>query len=426
MQTAGRAGSPARHAPAVSSCKAKNPPSLCYLWADERPQLLKRLPAPLIRHLLHSYRTGQICARAAASELGLARSRFYELYAQYLRACAAGHAQTWSPGLSGGDHHPEWSAEITALITKLLSAKPPCSYSAVASELLRRLHFKTDRASVRRWAIENKLAPDTRYKAPPKPIKRWQARDYGALWQYDATPHPWLPDCSDKQVLLNMLDDATRLNTGARLYPAESLLAHFDFLSRVFQSHGLPLSLYVDYHSFFYTHHPDAFTQLGQALHFYGVKLLYAPTPQAKGKIERRHDYWQKRLVPLLAAERIVELTGANRLLDQLVPHANQHELHRELGQTPHAAHQQALAENRSVIRPAPQCPWWPFVWSQQTRVRVGDDGKVPVGAHRQAIDAPPHSHVIRCLRPDGDIFYLRHAPDPNAKPIVLLHVPVF
>jgi hypothetical protein len=288
------------------------------------------------------------------------------------------------------------------------------------------LDFQIDRASVRRWAIENQLAPDTRYKAPPKPVKRWQARDFGALWQYDATPHAWLPDCADKQVLLDILDDATRLNTGARLYPAETLLAHFDFLPRVFQTHGLPLALYVDYHSFFYTHNPDAFTQLGQALHFYGVKLRYAPTPQAKGKIERRHDYWQKRLVPLLAAERIVELVGANRLLDELLPHANQHEKHRELGQTPHAAHQHALAEKRSVIRPVPQCPWWPYVWSHQTRVRVGDDGKVPAATQRQSIDAPPRSYVIRCLRPDGDTFYLRHAPDPVSKPIVLLHVPVF
>jgi hypothetical protein len=388
--------------------------------------LNKRLPAPFIRHILHSYRTGQICALAATRELGLARSRFYELYADYLHACAHGQAETWSPGLSGGDHHPEWSTQAVALATKLLSVKPPCSYSAVASELHRRLDFQTSRASVRRWARANQLAPDTRYKTPPKPVKRWQARDYGALWQYDATPHAWLPGSSDKQVLLEILDDATRLNTGARLYPAETLLAHLDFLSRTFQTHGLPLVLYVDFHSFFYTHNPDAFTQLGTALHFYGIKLRYAPTPQAKGKIERRHDYWQKRLVPLLAADHIVELTGANQLLDQLVPHANQYELHRELDQTPHAAHQQALADKRSVIRPAPNCAWWPYVWSQQTRVRIGDDGKVPAGDQRHVIAAPPRSTVIRCLLPDGDIYYLRLAPDPKTKPIVLLHVPVF
>lgn len=363
---------------------------------------------------------------AVALELGISLSRFYQLRTDYLLACAQGHADTWSPGLSGGDHHPDWSVEATALATKLLSSKPPSSYGAVASELHRRLHFKTNRASVRRWAIAHQLTPDPRYKSLRKPIKRWQAQDYGALWQYDATPHAFLPGCTDKQVLLEILDDATRLNTGARLYPGETLLAHFDFLSRTFQTHGLPLALYVDYHSFFYTHNPDAFTQLGAALHFYGVKLLYAPTPQAKGKIERRHDYWQKRLVPLLAADHIVEITGSNHLLDQLVPHANQHEIHRELAITPHAALQQALAEKRSVIRPAPNCPWWPFVWSQQTPVRIGDDGKVPVGSQRLPVDAPPRTKVIRCLRPDGDTYYLRHAPDKNAKPIVLLHVPVF
>ncbi|NDJ15610.1 MAG: hypothetical protein EBY17_31310, partial [Acidobacteriia bacterium] len=76
----------------------------------------------------------------------------------------------------------------------------------------------------------------------------------------------------------------------------------------------------MDFHSFFYTQTPKAFTQLGAALHFYGVALRFAPTPQAKGKIERRHDYWQKRLPPLLAADKIIELEGANHLLDLLLP----------------------------------------------------------------------------------------------------------
>ena len=371
-------------------------------------------------------RANRLSAQAAALELKIHLSRLYQLRTDYLRACAQGQADTWTPGTSGGDHYSDWSEEVVCLLTKLLSSKPPCSYSAAASELHRRLKFQTDRASVRRWALQNNQAPDTRYKKPPQPVKRWQARDLGALWQYDASPHAWLPGSGDKQALLDLLDDATRFNTGARLYHSETLLAHLDFLPRAFQAHGLPLALYVDYHSFFYTHNPDAFTQLGAALHFYGVALRFAPTPQAKGKIERRHDYWQKRLPPLLAADQILELCGANTLLEQLLAHANEHEIHRELGTTPLAARDQALAENRSVLRPAPACPWWPYVWSQQTRVRVGDDGKVPVGPLRFAITAPPRTSVLRCLRPDGDVFYLRYAPDPKAKPIVLLHCPVF
>ncbi len=139
-------------------------------------------------------------------------------------------------------------------LTKFLSSKPPSSYSAATSELNRRLNFPTDRASVRRWAIKNQLAPDTRYKTPPKPVKRWQVRDTWALWQYDATPHAFLAKSPGKHVLLDLLDDATHYNTGARLDPSETLLAHFDFLPQTFQAHGLPLALYVDYHSFIFTH----------------------------------------------------------------------------------------------------------------------------------------------------------------------------
>lgn len=387
---------------------------------------MKRIAAPLVRHLLDGYRQGVLSACDAAEELHLSRSRFYRLYRDYLCACAQRKADTWQPGLSGGDHHRSWPAEVTDLLKKLLSSKPPSSYSAAASELLRRCRFKTDRASIRRWAIENKLAPDTRFKKRPKPVRRWQAQDWGALWQYDASPHQWLTLQADKHVLLNLLDDATRFNVSARLYQAETLLAHLDFLDRAFRSCGLPLALYVDYHSFFFTHTPDAFTQLGATLHFYGVALRYAPTPQAKGKIERRHLYYQGRLPALFAAENILDLEHANRLLDELLPHANANEVHRELGITPAAARDQALAQKRFVLRPAPACPWWPFVFSQQTQVRVGDDGKVPIGHLRASIDAPPRSTVIRCLRPDGDIYFLRSAPHPQKQPVILLHHPIF
>ena len=65
---------------------------------------MKRIAAPLVRHLLGSYRQGVLSASDAAEELHLSRSRFYRLYSDYLRACAQKQEQTWQPGLSGGDH----------------------------------------------------------------------------------------------------------------------------------------------------------------------------------------------------------------------------------------------------------------------------------------------------------------------------------
>ena len=74
------------------------------------------------------------------------------------------------------------------MLPKLLASQPPSSRSAAASERHRRLNFTTDRASVRRWASAPQLAPDTRYQQTPQPVKRWPVRDYGARWQYDASP----------------------------------------------------------------------------------------------------------------------------------------------------------------------------------------------------------------------------------------------
>ena len=92
--------------PAGVSFKAINPSTSCILGGYEKLQLIKRLPAPFIRHLLARHRAGQLSAKATAAELGLAHTRFYKLYSQYLQACAAGQAQTWAPRVSGGDHRP--------------------------------------------------------------------------------------------------------------------------------------------------------------------------------------------------------------------------------------------------------------------------------------------------------------------------------
>ena len=56
--------------------------------------------------------------------------------------------------------------------------------------------------------------------------------------------------------------------------------------------------------------------------------------------------------------------------------------------------------------------------------MRVGEYGKVPVGPMHCTIEAPPRTRVVRCLRPDGDIFFLRSGPKPHTQPVVLRHQP--
>jgi hypothetical protein len=170
----------------------------------------------------------------------------------------------------------------------------------------------------------------------------------------------------------------------------------------------------------FFTQNPEALTQLGSALKFYDISFLYAPTPQAKGNIEREHQFWQGRLPPFFASEHIREIEKANPHIDALRLHHNAHETHRELRMTPQQAWDRARKERRSVLRPIHRCPWWPYVWSVRTTIKVGSDGRVPIGPQRFSVEHSPGAKVILCLHPTGHHSVLAAPPNKNEKPALL------
>jgi len=370
--------------------------------------------------VLAAFRAEELKAPMAARRLGLSRARFYRLYANYLSACAHHQQASWAPSVSGGDHAPAWPPEVEALLYKRLNSKPPASYSFAASEALRKCHFQVDRAQVRRWAVANNLAHPKPSQRATAPVKRWQRSRIGELWQLDATPHPWFPNSPCLFPMINMLDDCSRVFTGSKIYERELLLAYLDFLPAAFLEYGLPLEIYVDFHSLFFTHDPQALTQLGRALHFYGTSFRYAPTPQAKGKVERSHFFWQERLPAYFASEQITDIDQANPHIQDLRRHRNQHEVHRELQMKPQRAWNLAQKEKRSVLRPVPRCAWWPFVWSLRTPIKVGPDGRVPVGSQLFRVEAAPATKLILCHHPSGHHSVLAHKPDPKTKPVIL------
>jgi hypothetical protein len=100
--------------------------------------------------------------------------------------------------------------------------------------------------------------------------------------------------------------------------------------------------------------------------------------------------------------------------------HRNQNEIHRELGVPPQAAWERAHSEKRSVLRGAPRCPWWPYVWSQRIAMRVGADGRVSVGADTLRLEVAAGTRVILCQHPSGHQSVLAHPPERNKKPVVL------
>ena len=87
---------------------------------------------------------------------------------------------------------------------------------------------------------------------------------------------------------------------------------------------------------------------------------------------------------------------------------------------TPQRAWELARKEKRSVLRPAPRCPWWPYVWSLRTALRVGADGRVPIGVQRLRVERSPGTKVVLCLHPTGHHSVLAAPPNANEKPVLL------
>lgn len=364
-------------------------------------------------------RLGRITTRGVAHELGISRRWVQKLYSDYLEACAREKEEQWTPGRSGGSHYPAPSEEVQSLWRKLLGSHPPSSYSFTASETLRCCGVAVDRATVRRWARNNGFAPSKVRIREPASIRRWQCESVGALWQLDVTPHRWFGDSSDPLPLFDMLDDCSRVVTGTRLYPRECLLAYLDFLRRAFETYGLPTSLYVDFHSFFFTAVPDSLTYLGEVLQWLGITFKYAPTPQAKGKVERQHLFWQNRLPGFFAAQGIHAIDPANPQIDALREHHNANEIHRELGLCPAAAWRKAIREKRSVLRKRPATPWWPYLWTVRTTIKASLDGMVMLGPTRIRLPNTLGQHFTHCRHPDGSFTLLANAFGLG-KPIVI------
>jgi hypothetical protein len=123
-----------------------------------------------------------------------------------------------------------------------------------------------------------------------------------------------------------MIDDATN-RTYARLFEEETTVAAMESFRRYAENYGFPQAIYVDRDSIYETtrdatadeelRETGALTQFGRAMGELGVKLNLAYSPQAKGRVERRHGVFQDRLVKALRLLGISDLASANAYLEK-------------------------------------------------------------------------------------------------------------
>jgi hypothetical protein len=154
-----------------------------------------------------------------------------------------------------------------------------------------------------------------------------------------------------------LLDEWSRKYLAATFVPTDTTGHHFEHFRGAFLRPGRPLALYTDGLALFgyesSTDGGDPRSEFQRALTALGVAHLVAPSPPAKGKIERRFGTFQKRLVTLLAFEGITAYGPAQEFLNHELERQNQ-TVCRTTGLCPNDAWAKALAEQRNALRPCP------------------------------------------------------------------------
>ena len=136
-------------------------------------------------------------------------------------------------------------------------------------------------------------------------------------------------------------------------------------LETVCLAQGIPLSYYVDSHSIFrfvqgrdsiWREHrkvtDEADPQWKQVLRDCRIKVIYALSPQAKGKIERPYRWLQDRLVRTCAREHVSAIGQVHDVLDYEVKRYNEHQVHSTTGEIPAIRFERALNEKKTLFRP--------------------------------------------------------------------------
>jgi hypothetical protein len=187
----------------------------------------------------------------------------------------------------------------------------------------------------------------------------------GALIQHDGCTHLWSPFAQEKWVLITSIDDFSRKLLFADFFPAESTWAHIQATRALIQTCGLPLRYYVDSLRVFrfvqgrdsvWRKHvletDDVDTQWSKMMRILGVEVIYALSPQAKGKIERPYRWLQDRIVRTCAREHITTDQDARLVLREELDRYNNRQVHSTTKEIPSLRFERAQSAGNTLFRP--------------------------------------------------------------------------
>jgi len=268
--------------------------------------------------VIHSVINGQITQQEAANILGLCRQQIGRIAARVKKEgdIALIHKSRGRP--SHRARPIDTKNKILNLCDTTYQGFGP---TFAAEKLFERDKIKVHPETLRLWFIEN----DIEYKKRRAPKHRsWRPRrdSFGHMLQLDGSHHNWLEGRGQKCVLMGYIDDATGKCFGL-FYEYEGLMPAMDSLRKYIEKHGIPQSVYLDKHSTYKStkkptledelNNQKNLTQFARALTELGITIIYADSPQAKGRVERSFKTHQDRFVKEMRIENISTINQANK-----------------------------------------------------------------------------------------------------------------
>lgn len=201
-----------------------------------------------------------------------------------------------------------------------------------SEKLLERHGIELSSETLRKWMIENSLWVPRRSRVKVHKT-RMRRPSFGELIQTDGSPERWFGDDGPMLNLTIMIDDATSKITGGHFSEAEDLNSYFIVLEQHLKQYGRPRGLYVDRASTFYNKNKSKPTQMQRALKALDIELIFANSPQAKGRVERANRTLQDRLIKEMRLRGIKTIDAANAYLADFIEQHN-----RQFGKEPMSA----------------------------------------------------------------------------------------
>jgi hypothetical protein len=277
-----------------------------------------------IEHVVEGNWTMEMGASAA----GLSKRQFRRLRRKYESASNKQQAV-----VHGNTGRLPWNHLKDSELTKVLGLREKLyagfNDTHFTEKLVEVHRVRISRQSVQRLLRSKQIVSPRCHKGKKRRKRRERRSRAGWMVLWDGSTHDWLEGRGPRLCLMGGIDDATgKILRGAHFVEHECSAGYLRVLSELVRHHGIPLEIYADKHSCLRRNdeHWSLEEQLAgrqeppqvqRAAETLGIEIIWANSPQAKGRIERAWGTFQDRLVSDLRLAGATTAQQANAVLER-------------------------------------------------------------------------------------------------------------